>query len=207
MMRFALVVVLIAAVEASTILPLDCPPGSGMNNPTSYYGLSSTYYSVQGLSATYYNAQPTGTAEVGGATSPFKAQLDAGVDYLNYLNVVQSLTSRGDFSVRWTGFVKYYFGSTVPAGYIHTFHTPTYANWMSGTWTDERVRLWIDNSLVIDQWTSLSTAQPSGTVSLPVIGAYYSLIMDYKVGTTSPRIQLKWTNGGGSGANAGYTVT
>ena len=93
-----------------------------MINPTSYYGLSSTYYSVQGLSATYYNAQPTGTAEVGGATSPFKAQLDTVVDWSNGIQLGQSLTSRGDFSVRWTGFVK----STVPAeaGYIHTFHTP-----------------------------------------------------------------------------------
>jgi len=67
-------------------------------------------------------------------------------------------------------------------------------NYMYGGRTDERVQLWIDNSLVISQWTSLSTAYPSGTVSLPVNGAYYSLIMDYKVGTMLPRIQLKWTN-------------
>ena len=32
-------------------------------------------------------------------------------------------------------------------------------------------------------------------MSLPVNGDYYSLVMDYKVGTTSPRgIQLKWTS-------------
>jgi hypothetical protein len=199
MMRFALVVVLIAAVEASTIQPFsDCPPGRGTNNPT--YVLftnynwsfiqSSTYYSAQGLSATYYNAQPTGTAEVGGATTPVKAVVEDTVDWSGMTPTdrpyPQSVTN-GEFSVRWTGFVR----STAPAGYIHTFHT-TLVNIGN---TDERVQLWIDNSLVISQWNSLSTSQPSGTVSLSASGAYYSLIMDYKVGTTSPRgIQLKWTS-------------
>jgi hypothetical protein len=199
MMRFALVVVLIAAVEASTIQPFsDCPPGSGTNNPTYVLSTnydwsfiqSSTYYSAQGLSATYYNGQPTDTAEVGGATTPVKAVLENIVDWSGMTPTgrlyPQSVTN-GEFSVRWTGFVR----STAPAGYIHTFHT-TLVNIGN---TDERVQLWIDNSLVISQWSSLSMSQPSGTVSLSTNGAYYSLIMDYKVGTTSPRgIQLKWTS-------------
>ena len=193
-MRFTLVVVLIAAVEASTIHPFsDCPPGSGPNNPTYVLSTnydwnfiqSSTYYSAQGLSATYYNAQPTGTAQVGGATTPVKAVRENTVDW-SATSVGQSV-SNGGFSVRWAGFVR----STAPAGYTHTFHTTLHNN---GN-TDDGVQLWIDNSLVISQWTSLATSQPSGTVSLPVNGAYYSLVMDYKVGTTSPRgIQLKWTS-------------
>ena len=201
-MRFALVVVLIAAVEASTIQPFsDCPPGSGTNNPTYVLSTnydwsfiqSSTYYSAQGLSATYYNAQPTGTAQVGGAMTPVKAVRENTVDWSGMTPTdrpyPQSVTN-GEFSVRWTGFVRL----TSPAGNIHTFHT-TLGN--NGN-TDERVQLWIDNSLVISQWSSLATSQPSGTVaqpSSPVDGAYYSLVLDYKVGTTSPRgIQLKWTS-------------
>jgi hypothetical protein len=208
MMRFTLVLVLILAVEASTIQPFsDCPPGSGPNNPTYVLSTnydwnfiqSSTYYSAQGLSATYYNENPTGTADVGGATTPVKAVRENTVDWSGMTPTdrpyPQSVTN-GEFSVRWTGFVR----STAPTGYIHTFHTTLGGSGRGhpSTYTytaDERVQLWIDNSLVISQWSSLATVYPSGTVSLPVNGAYYSLVMDYKVITTVSRgIQLKWTS-------------
>ncbi len=204
-MRFALVVVLIAAVEGSTIQPFsDCPPGSGPNNPTYVLSTnydwnfiqSSTYYSAQGLSATYYNQQPTGTADVGGATTPVKAVRENTVDWSTWTYPQSVSVTNGEFSVRWTGFVR----STAPAGYTHTFHTTLGGSGRGETSTytysaDERVQLWIDNSLVISQWDSLATVYPSGTVSLPVTGAYYSLVMDYKVDTTWSRgIQLKWTS-------------
>jgi hypothetical protein len=217
MMRFTLVVVLIAAVEASTIQPFsDCSSGTAPNNPsnvlntlsTTYnpgFVLSSSYYSAQGVFATYYNVQPIGIADVGGATTPVKAVRENTVDWSGMTPTdrpyPQSVTN-GEFSVRWTGFVR----NTLPVGYTYTFHATLHdATMLDNTNTDERVQLWIDNSLVISQWTSLDTANPSGTVSLPVNGDYYSLVMEYKVGTTSARaIQLKWTT---SSSNAGYVST
>ena len=208
MMRFTLVVVLIMAVEASTIQPFsDCSPGTAPNNPSNVLNTlsttfnvvfvqSSTYYSAQGVFANYYNVQPTGTAGVGGAKTPVKAVREMTVDWSGATATdrpyPQSVTN-GEFSVRWTGFFRH----TLPVGYTHTFQATLHAATMlDNTNTDERVQLWIDNSLVISQWISLDTTDPSGTVSLPVYGDYYRLVMEYKVDATSPRsIQLKWTTG------------
>jgi hypothetical protein len=79
--------------------------------------------------------------------------------------------TNGDFSVRWTGFIKPSRTDT------YTFYTTVHA--ATNTGTNERVQLWIDNSLVIAQWTSLATVDPSGTLSFPVAEDYYNLVMDY----------------------------
>ena len=39
------------------------------------------------------------------------------------------------------------------------------------TYEDERVRLWVDNSIIIDQWTSLNGTETSGTYRIGMIAA------------------------------------
>ena len=46
---------------------------------------------------------------------------------------------------------------------------------------NDRVRLWIDSQLIIDQWVSLASLAPSATTSIPVANDYYELSMLYKV--------------------------
>eukprot|EP00960_Hanusia_phi_P060183 764427-Hanusia_phi.AAC.1 len=44
----------------------------------------------------------------------------------------------------------------------------------------ERVRLWVDNVILIDQWTSLEGTENSGTIYMGTAGGYYDVVMEYK---------------------------
>ena len=87
--------------------------------------------------------------------------------------------SRGDdFSVRWAGLL-------VPsAAGEYSFEAA-----LGGT--DERVRLWIDNRLAIDQWTSLATIVPAVTIGLQA-GSFYDLRLEYSENFGNQRISLSW---------------
>jgi len=70
------------------------------------------------------------------------------------------------FSMLWTGLIK------PTASEEYTFHTRIAE-------ADERVKLWIDDQWVIDQWTSLSSTAPTGTLWLAG-NILYDLKMQYK---------------------------
>eukprot|EP00960_Hanusia_phi_P060185 764429-Hanusia_phi.AAC.1 len=59
----------------------------------------------------------------------------------------------------------------------------------------ERVRLWVDNVILIDQWTSLEGTENSGTIYMGTAGGYYDVVMEYKQpnGTGGDQgISLSW---------------
>jgi len=157
------------------------------------HDLSFKIFDKVGLTATYYNVLPATDLEVGGA-SPVKSVQESTVDWSGTTATdrpyPQSVTT-GEFSVRWTGFIK-------PSRTdLYTFYAPLHGSSGTGS-TAERVQLWVDNRLVIAQWASLATVDPSGTLSFPVAEDYYNLVMDYKVATADANrgIQLKWFNEG-----------
>lgn len=47
---------------------------------------------------------------------------------------------------------------------------------------NDRVKLWLDTKLIIDQWSSLTVAIPTATLSFPVANEYYEIEMVYQVG-------------------------
>ena len=47
------------------------------------------------------------------------------------------------------------------------------------TTNDERVRLWVDNLLVIDQWTSLAATEASGTILFGLGNEFYDITLEY----------------------------
>jgi hypothetical protein len=67
---------------------------------------------------------------------------------------------------------------------------------------DERVKLWIDNSLLIDQWSSLATTTPSSILpsNLMVADQLYDISVEYKnvVGGAADgsSLSLKWLHSG-----------
>jgi hypothetical protein len=129
------------------------------------------------IAATYYDGQDL--------TVPSSARVDAAVDFSAAANDVlpaSSLTPDAGFSVRWTGLVR-----------------PEYAQeytWFAALQTaGERVKLWVDNELLVDQWTSLEALEGSGTLAPTVADGYYDLMVEYKhlVGnSTAAGVQLKW---------------
>ena len=56
---------------------------------------------------------------------------------------------------------------------MYTFYTPLQ------TITD-RVKLFVDNSLLISEWTGLSSLTPSGTLAIATALSYYDLTLEYK---------------------------
>jgi hypothetical protein len=102
------------------------------------------------------------------------------------------------FGVRWAGFVR----PSAATEYTFLVQMPNAA---AG---QERLRLWLDNKLVIDQWTSLSTPLPSATIAFAGSASMlYDLQMEYKRLQNSPlppRIKLTWLNSlGGAEVAAG----
>jgi len=80
------------------------------------------------------------------------------------------------FSVRWTGQVQaQYTGAT-------SFHT----------WSDDGARLWVDGTLIIDDWAVHQAKEDVGTVNLSA-GQLYDVRLDYHESDGDAVIQLSWS--------------
>lgn len=87
-----------------------------------------------------------------------------------------SLTA-GAFSVRWTGKVQPYASET------YTFETET----------EDGVRLWVNNQLLIDKWTNQNDVKNSGTIAL-TSGAKYDIKLEYYVNSANALAYLRWSS-------------
>lgn len=81
------------------------------------------------------------------------------------------------FAIRWTGQVEPRYTQT------YTFYTTT----------DDGVRLWINNVLVIDKWIDQGATEWSGTIALTA-GQKYDIRMDYYEGGGPGSTQLRWSS-------------
>lgn len=88
-----------------------------------------------------------------------------------------------DFSVRWTGQVE------AAATGLHTFTTVT----------DDGVRLWIDDRLLIDRWIDQSPTEHHAEAHL-VAGRRYNVRMEYYERGVGAVARLLWTPPGGTRA-------
>jgi hypothetical protein len=82
------------------------------------------------------------------------------------------------FSIQWQGYVKPGFSETT------TFMSRVGE-------TDERVKLWVDDQWVVDQWSSLLTTQPTGTLWL-VANTLYDIKLQYKDASGLAEVHLLW---------------
>ncbi len=81
------------------------------------------------------------------------------------------------FSVRWTGQVQAQFSE------LYTFTTRS----------DDGVRLWVNNQLIIDNWTDHGPTDDTGTISL-VKGQVYDIKMEYYDRNGGAVAQLSWAS-------------
>ena len=169
------------------------------------YDLSFDIYDQTGLTATYYANLPTGelqwvsgASEVGTpATDPLKAVQESTVDWSGSTTTDRPYPSSvldGEYSVRWTGFVR---PSRTDE---YTFYVPLNPSVVRST--GERVQLWVDNNVIISQWGSLASLEPSGTIGFPASGDYYNIVLDYIVTNmdSTRGLQLVWENQGQANA-------
>ena len=93
------------------------------------------------------------------------------------------------WAARWTGLVK------PSETEVYTFYA---GGDVTGTDKKERVKLWVDNSLIIQQWSSLASASaPSGSIKLEKDN-YYEVLLAAKTDTAdttnTAKMQLKWSS-------------
>ena len=129
-----------------------------------------------GLRGQYFKDSGTGAH----FTTLVTTRIDPTVNF-NWGNAVPITGVTADnFSVRWTGQVL----------------APTTGNYTFVTYSDDGVRLWVNNQLVIDHWSDHTvTRKVSATIPLTA-GARYSIRLEYFDHTGPARIQLYWTRPG-----------
>eukprot|EP00960_Hanusia_phi_P015960 470550-Hanusia_phi.AAC.10 len=141
----------------------------------------------QGLAATYYDNY---------TMSPLLSPIDVVLDWSGDATDRPYPTSlmETNFAARWAGFVKpsrsdeYTF--FVAIGGCASVD-------VCKNLTSERVKLWIDDVLIVDQWSSLDSMEPLGTYMFPDREELYNLQMEYKVEQAYQErkgFSLKWEN-------------
>jgi hypothetical protein len=126
-----------------------------------------TRKSPQGLRAEYFDTPKFTSLKV--------SRIDPNVNF-DWGTGTPDPSMDGDtFSVRWTGQI------TVPATGSYTFQVVT----------DDGVRLWVDNQLLVDEWQRPTDA--SATLSL-VAGKRYDIRMEYFDGLKNAFAKLYWSS-------------
>lgn len=124
-----------------------------------------------GLNADYF-ADRNATAG-----APTLSRTDAAVDFDWGTASPDPAIPADNFFVRWTG------QALAPVSGTYTFYTTS----------DEGVRLWVNGSMVISNWTSHTAAtDASGGITLTA-GQKYDIKMEYYEGTGPASVQLLWS--------------
>jgi hypothetical protein len=115
----------------------------------------------KGLAATYYI-----DAEL---SIPTSSRPSSNVDFSSagVSRPLSSMPTGQIFGIRWVGFI------CPEVSLTQTFFIKVVAE-------SERVQLWLDNSIIVDQWSSMAQTELSGTIWLGAAHSYYSLRLDYK---------------------------
>ena len=145
-----------------------------------YYSSIEPSYSSTAVGPSAHRTKITPTISQSGATA---AEVMANV----------CVDDENTFGVRYAGFIS------PPLAQRYTFTAKISDD------TDERVRLWIDNVLVIDQWTSLSATNGGsagayqGTLDFSTANTHHDLVLEYKEtkqsGNTKAKVELYYQTG------------
>jgi hypothetical protein len=129
---------------------------------------SRTLLAGDGLSAIYFNnSNFTGTSVT---------RVDGTVNFAWSTGAPASGIAADTFSVRWAGEVQ------INAGGTYSFRTTT----------DDGVRLWVDDKLLIDSWTSTGTRTLTSAGITLQAGRRYHIVMEYYDNTGGATAQLLW---------------
>ena len=126
-------------------------------------GLFATYYMSENLS------QPVSAASV--PVLDFSSE--------DGLHPPGSLPANHPFSVRWSGFFRPY-------------HAQLYTVYAGVSSADDRIRVWIDSSLVVDMWLKLSGKDVSATVKIAGGTVLSNVVVEYKHSTGAMGASLRW---------------
>ena len=116
-------------------------------------------------------------------TSGSLTRVDGTVDFDWGLGVPHSSIDADGFNVTWSGQLR--------ADYSQQYTFSTIS--------DDGVRLWIGNELVIDNWTLHGATEDHGTKMLEA-GKWYDVRLEYFENTGFAEIELRWSSSGQTGS-------
>jgi uncharacterized protein (DUF1800 family) len=130
-----------------------------------------------GLTAQYYtNSSSTYSNPVNlNPTNLLVTRIDPVVDFVAGVTNTSPITNGGRYTVRWTGQVQPQYSET------YFFETRT----------DDGLKLWVNDVLVIDRWSAGSPSTATGTIALQA-DVRYNLKMEYYVSSGVPQARLSW---------------
>jgi hypothetical protein len=134
----------------------------------------STKHATPGLVGEYYHH--TGGAAPAGFESKVLVRLDPQIDFAWGNGPPDPNMDADDFSVRWTGRI----GVPYP-GETYTFTTET----------DDGVRLWVNDTLIIDDWEDQGPTLNPGSIYLDSVGPY-DIKMEYYENGGGAVARLMW---------------
>jgi hypothetical protein len=173
------------ATETSTTTPTDTPTATETPTVT----LTDTSTATE-TSTTTPTDTPTPTPSSGSGTGLqgeyfsqkdltqlVLTRTDAVIDFNWGTGSPASEVPNNRFSVRWTGQVEPLYSET------YTFYTVS----------DDGVRLWVNDQLLIDNWTDHSAREDSGTIDL-VAGERYDIRLEYYENGGKAVARLRWSS-------------
>jgi uncharacterized repeat protein (TIGR03806 family) len=125
--------------------------------------------SGNGLEGDYYNGPNFGSLVL--------SRIDADVNFDWALGSPNPLVPVDNFSARWTGYVVTQYSET------YTFFTSS----------DDGVRLWVDDILLIDEWNGQAETEHSGQIVLSA-GQAVSLRLEWFDGLEDAVVKLLWSS-------------
>ncbi len=150
--------------------PVGFAAGGVINSLTTPQSCTGT-----GLYGEYFNNKTLTGAPVAHRTEK--------IDFINSSSFPAPNVNTTDFSVRWSGQIE-----AAPS----TFATDAYTFY---TESDDGVRLWVNNQLLIDNWTDHAQTTDSGQIQLQA-GNFYNIRIEYYNAGGGSAVQLKWSRNG-----------
>lgn len=152
---------------------------------TAHTGGTTTNAQVESLQLSAYSPPPIGDgsglsasywSNVDFSGTKF-SRVDSVIDF-NWADSGPDQTIGADsFSVRWRGQIKPQYSET------YTFYTGT----------DDGVRLWVNNQLIVDKWFDQGTTRWSGSIALTA-GQKYDIRMEYYENGGDAAASLEWSS-------------
>ncbi|MBD2518702.1 PQQ-dependent sugar dehydrogenase [Nostoc sp. FACHB-973] len=153
----------------SSVIDTRSPLAIDQGQPNQLARASNLVSQGDGLKAEYYDNIDFTNLKV--------TRTDAKVDFIWGNGSPDPLIGADTFSARWTGQVEAKYSET------YNFYTST----------DDGVRLWVNNKLLIDKFVDQSTTQHSGSIAL-VAGQKYDIKLEYYENGYTAVSQLSWSS-------------
>ncbi|MCC5661721.1 PQQ-dependent sugar dehydrogenase [Nostoc sp. XA010] len=138
-------------------------------HPSIYASASALVYQGEGLKAEYYDNIDFTNLKV--------TRIDPNVDFIWGNSSPDPLIGADTFSARRTGQVEAEYDE------VYNFYTSS----------DDGVRLWVNNQLLIDQFVDQSTTEHSGSIAL-IAGQKYDIKLEYYENGYDAVSQLSWSS-------------